>query len=156
MDGCRLLLADILPTPAIFSAYHEQPMPWLLMYALAISLYDLCARRVPNWYTLPILIAGLIAHFPGNLDLWLASLVLLLAWANHWMGGGDAKLWLAILWALPMEYSAIALPLMFMTFFLTGCSQVIWRLTRKQSPTGSPAPAAWRTIPFLLACWYAH
>lgn len=156
MDGCRLLLTDMLATPASYPVYHEQPMPLLLMYAFAISLHDRRTRRVPYWYSIPILIGGLIVHLPGSFELWLASLALLLAWANHWMGGGDAKLWLAILWALPKEYSAMALPLMFITFFLTGYIQVIWRLTRKQSPTGSPAPAAWRTIPCLLACWYVH
>ncbi len=131
-------------------------MLWLFIYAFAISLYDLRTHRIPNWVTLPILVAGLIAHVPGGFDLWLASLILLLAWGRKWMGGGDVKLWLAILWALPAQASTHALPWMFTTFFLTSLLQLGWRLMRKQSPTGSPAPAAWRTIPFLLACWYVH
>jgi Flp pilus assembly protein protease CpaA len=131
-------------------------MVWLLLYALVISLYDLRTRRIPNWASLPLLAAGLIARFPGDPALWLASLVVAIAWSKQWMGGGDAKLWLAILWALPAELSAYSPPLMFATFFLTGPLQMISRLIRKQSPTGSLAPAAWRTIPFLLACWYAH
>ncbi|MBI5955092.1 MAG: prepilin peptidase [Chloroflexi bacterium] len=40
-------------------------MIWLLIYVSAISLCDLRTRRIPNWYTLPILLAGFIAHFPG-------------------------------------------------------------------------------------------
>jgi Flp pilus assembly protein protease CpaA len=78
-------------------------MTWLFIYVLAISLYDLRTRRIPNWYTLPLILAGMIAHFPGSLELWLASLALLSAWASHWVGAGDTKLWIALLWALPIE-----------------------------------------------------
>ncbi len=131
-------------------------MLWLFIYAFVISLYDWRTRRIPNWATLPILAAGLMTHFPGSLDLWLASLTLLLAWGSNWMGGGDVKLWLAILWALRPEFSAQALPWVFVTFFLTSLFQIGWRLIRKQTPTGSAAPAAWRTLPFLLACLYVH
>ncbi len=131
-------------------------MLWLFIYTFVISLYDWHTHRVPNWVTLPILTVGLIAHFPGSFDVWLASLALLLAWGRKWMGGGDLKLWLAILWALPVPFSAQALPWMFATFFLTSLLQMGWRVFRKQSPTGLTAPAAWRTIPFLLACWYVH
>lgn len=131
-------------------------MLWLFIFALAISLYDRRTRRIPNWATLPILLVGLIAHFPGSLDSWLASLTLLLAWGSKWMGGGDVKLWLAILWALPPVFSAQTLPWMFVTFFLTSLLQMGWRLIRKQTPTGSAAPAAWRTVPFVLICWYVH
>ncbi len=131
-------------------------MLWLFIYVLAISLYDLRTRRIPNWYTLPLLIVGLIAHLPGCFDLWLACLTLLLAWASGWMSAGDAKLWLAVLWALPSESSTQALPIMFITFFLTSLLQIIWRWNRKQSTANSPTPAAWRTIPFVIACWYVH
>ncbi len=95
-------------------------------------------------------------RFPGSFDLWLASLTLLLAWGSKWMGGGDVKLWLAILWTLPTQFSTQALLWMFVTFFLTSLLQMGWRLIRKQTPTGSAAPAAWRTLPFLLACLYVH
>lgn len=131
-------------------------MLWLLLYTLALSLYDLRTRRIPNWAALPVLVAGVIAHFPGSTSLWLATLTLVLAWANDWMGGGDTKLWLAVLWALPTGVSATELFLVFATFFLTALLQIIWRAIRQQAPTGLPAPAAWRTIPFLLACWYVH
>ncbi len=131
-------------------------MFWLLIYALAISLYDWRTHRIPNWATLPILVAGLIAHFPGSFDLWLASLTLLLAWGSRWMGGGDVKLWLAVLWALPREWSTQALPIMFMTFFLSSLAQILWRMIRKQPTSHAPTPAAWRTIPFVLACWHVH
>ncbi len=131
-------------------------MLWLFIYAFVISLYDWRTRRIPNWATLPILLAGALTRFPGSCDFWLLTLTLLLAWGSNWMGGGDVKLWLAILWALPAQFSAQTLPWMFATFFLTSLLQISWRLIRKQMPTGLAAPAAWRTLPFLLACWYVH
>lgn len=131
-------------------------MIWLLIYVLAISLYDLHTRRIPNWYTLPLIVSGLIVHFPGHLDLWFASLVLLSAWASHWMGAGDVKLWLAVLWAIPAEMSSHVLFLMFISFFLTGLAQTLWRIARKQSPINLLTPGAWRTILFILLCWYVH
>ena len=131
-------------------------MTWLSLYVLALSLYDLRTRRIPNWVTLPLILAGLITHFPGSPDVWLASLGLFLAWSVGWMGAGDAKLWIALLWALPVEMSTQALPMMFLTFFLTGLVQLSWRLIRKQPVTNVLTTGAWRTIPFLLLCWYVH
>lgn len=131
-------------------------MTWLLLYVLALSLYDLRTRRIPNWATFPLIVAGIIAHFPTSPEIWLASLGLFLAWTNGWMGAGDVKLWIALLWALPIEDSTRALPLMFLTFFFTSLLQLVWRWIRKQPTTNLPTPAAWRTIPFLLLCWYAH
>lgn len=131
-------------------------MTWLLLFAFALSLYDLRTRRIPNWATFPLIVAGFIAHFPGYPDIWFASIGLFLAWANGWMGAGDAKLWIAMLWALPINISVQALPLFFITFFLTGLLQLVWRRIRKQPITNLLAPGAWRTIPFVLLCWYAH
>ncbi|MBI5933860.1 MAG: prepilin peptidase [Chloroflexi bacterium] len=131
-------------------------MTRLLLYVLAISLYDLRTRRIPNWATLPIILAGLIAHFPASPEIWFASIGLFLTWTNGWMGAGDAKLWIALLWALPVETSTQALPLMFLTFFFTSLLQLAWRLIRKQPATNLLAPAAWRTIPFLFLCWHVH
>ena len=131
-------------------------MIWLFIYVLAISLYDLRTRRIPNWHTFPLIIAGVAAHFPDHFDLWLASFALIFAWASDWMGAGDVKLWLALLWAVPIEFSSQPLFLMFISFFFTGLVQITWRVARKQSPTNSLAPAAWRTIPFILLCWYVH
>ena len=131
-------------------------MIWFLIYVFAISLYDLHTHRIPNWYTIPLIIAGLIVHFPGHVDLWFASLGLLSAWARHWMGAGDVKLWLAVLWALPVELSSHLLFLMFISFFLTGLAQILWRITRKQSPTNQLTPGAWRAIPFILLILYVH
>jgi Flp pilus assembly protein protease CpaA len=128
----------------------------LLIYILAISLYDLRFRRIPNWLTIPIIVAGLILRFPGHIDLWLASFVLFSAWANHWMGAGDVKLWLALLWILPVEYSSHSFLIMCIAFFATGLIQTFWRFIRRQSLMNVSSAAAWRTIPFILLCWHVH
>ncbi len=131
-------------------------MVWLLLYALLLSMYDLRTRHIPNWAIIPLFIAGFIAHFPGSPDVWLASLGLFLAWSAGWMGAGDAKLWIALLWALPVEMSTQELSLMFLAFFFTGLVQLTWRLMRKQPISSVLTPGAWRTIPFVLLCWYVH
>jgi Flp pilus assembly protein protease CpaA len=129
-------------------------LPFLL--AVTVSLYDLRTRRIPNWCTLPLLLAGLIAHWPGHLDLWLATWILLFAWAGEGMASGDVKLWLALLWMLPTEASAYLLIFMFASFLGTGLIQLLWRIARRQPLTAVQAPAAWRTLPFLLLCWHVH
>jgi Flp pilus assembly protein protease CpaA len=68
----------------------------LLLYTLALSLYDLRTGKVPNWATLPLLGAGFLAHFPGTFPVWIASLFVFTAWHYHQMGAGDAKLWMAL------------------------------------------------------------
>jgi Flp pilus assembly protein protease CpaA len=131
-------------------------MIWLCIYVLAISLYDLRTRRIPNWYTLPLVLSGMIAHFPGHLDVWLASFILLYAWLNRWMGAGDVKLWLALLWALPVESSSHSLTFMFVSIFLTGLAQMLWRVARREPIINQLTPAAWRTLPFILLSWHVH
>ena len=131
-------------------------MIWLLIYVLAVSLYDLHTRRIQNWVTLPLILAGLVAHLPGHADIWFTSIGLYLAWSLGWMGAGDAKLWIALLWALPGDVSTQVLPLMFLIFFFTGLMQIIFRWLRKQPSTYLLTPGAWRTILFILLCWYVH
>lgn len=131
-------------------------MIWLLIYVLAISLYDLRTHRIPNWYTLPLIVAGMIAHFPGHFELWLASVALLSAWASHWIGAGDAKLWMTLLWVLPANPTSNILFFMFGVFFITGLLQILWRIGKKKSAIGMLTPGAWRTIPFVLLCWYVY
>lgn len=131
-------------------------MIWLFIYVLVISLYDLQTHRIPNWYTIPVIAAGLILHFPGSVDIWLASFIVFSAWTKHWMGAGDAKLWLALFWILPVECSSHSLFVMSVVFLATGGIQILWRFIRKQSVMAGSTPAAWRTIPFVLLAWYVH
>lgn len=131
-------------------------MTWIVLFILviAVSLYDLRTSKVPNWVTLPILGAGVMAHFPGTSDLWLACLTIFLAWRLSWMSAGDAKLWMALLWALPM-LSAGTIPVMLSgTLFVTALLQLAWRKFKRLPLTGVRSPGAWRTIPFIL--WSLH
>jgi Flp pilus assembly protein protease CpaA len=91
-------------------------MAWLLIYLLVVSLYDHRTRRIPNWCTLPLIIAGMIAHFPGQVDLWLTCFLLISAWASEWMGAGDVKLWMAVLWTLPDSNGPSLVLLVFLAF----------------------------------------
>ena len=131
-------------------------MIWLLIYLLLVSLYDLRTHRIPNWCTMPLIIAGMIAHFPGSPELWLACFVLASAWFSGWMGAGDVKLWMAVLWALPELPTSSLILLVSISFLITGLAQIIWRSMHKQPLGGNKAPAAWRTIPFLLMFLYVH
>ena len=131
-------------------------MIWLLIYLLVISLYDLRTRRIPNWCTFPLIIAGMIAHFPGHMDLWLACFVLVSAWPGGWIGAGDVKLWIAVLWALPDINIPSVILLVFISFLLTGIAQTLWRSIQRLPTSGVKTPAAWRTIPFLLMFWYVY
>lgn len=124
----------------------------LLLLALAVSLYDRRTGRVPNGVTLPMLVAGLLVNFPGTAALWLLSLILYAAWQAGWMAGGDAKLWLAVLWLLPDS----APGMVFLIFFATGLLQIILRRLKRQPLTGIRSPGAWRIIPFLLWSLYVH
>lgn len=131
-------------------------MAWLLIYLLAVSLYDFRTRRIPNWCTYPVILAGMVAHFPGSMDLWLACFLLFSTWASGGMGAGDVKLWMAVLWALPNpNVPSLILPLFF-SFLVTAVLQFIWRFFQRQPLTGAKSPAAWRTIPFLLMAWHVH
>lgn len=157
-SGCLIftIINDTSPIPFHLSIYHKQPMTWLLIYLLVVSLYDLRTHHIPNWCTFPLLIAGMIAHFPGHFDLWLTCLILLSAWYGGWMGAGDAKLWMGILWVLPGTDIPSLILLIFLSFLLTGIVQMLWRLIRKQPVRNIKTPAAWRVIPFLLIFWHVH
>ena len=128
------------------------PIP-LLALTIAVSLYDLRRGRIPNGVTLPLIIAGIIAHFPGSLNTWLLSLVLYTAWQAGGMSAGDAKLWLALVWLLPGSTPQM----FFVTFFITGLLQILLRKFKRQPLTGVRSPGAWRAIPFILwSIYYVH
>ena len=134
-------------------------LPWLLvMLSISISLYDLRTKRIPNWVTLPLMVAGLIAHFPGTVELLLMCMALWLAWTMGWMGGGDAKLWMALLWMIPSEWTQEGIVAMLTILLITGLIQLLWRSVRKKPGIGIQNPGAWRTIPFAiwLVLWHAH
>ena len=130
--------------------------PLLLALVLLVSLHDLRRGRIPNWVTLPLLGIGLLWNFPGALETWLACLLLFAAWRAGWLGGGDAKLWMALLWlapgALAQAVTTNASPVLVMSgiFVLTALVQLLWRKFQKMPLTGHKSPGAWRTIPYAI------
>jgi len=128
----------------------------LVLYTLILSLYDLRTGVVPNWATLPLLTAGIVAHFPGTFPVWIASLFVFLAWHSGQMGAGDAKLWMALFWAIPPNQGADIPPVLFASLLGTALIQLLFRKLTRRSISGLRTPAAWRTIPFILWNLYVH
>jgi len=129
--------------------------PLVFLLAVLVSLYDLRSGKVPNWVTLPLLAAGLLARFPGQAETWLASLVLLSFW-NQAAGGiaaGDIKLWLAYLWLAQPSQALVSAGVAFGALFLTALAQITWRRLQRRPATGLRAPGAWRILPY--AAWLA-
>ncbi len=122
----------------------------LLLLVLCLAAYDLRTLCVPNWVTLPLLMTGLVLHFPGALETWLGCLLLFSAWRFGMLGGGDAKLWMAFLWLAPVELAQLALLGMAVAFVLTASVQLFWRKLRGHPMWGMRSPGAWRVIPFAL------
>ncbi len=124
--------------------------PMLLALVILLSLHDLHHARVPNWMTLPLMGSGLLWNFPGALETWLACLLLFAAWRAGWLGGGDAKLWMALLWLAPAAQAQTAVLVMSGIFVLTALVQLLWRKFQKMPLTGHKSPGAWRTIPYAI------
>ena len=123
---------------------------WLLALVIGLSVYDFRTRRVPNWVTLPLLATGVILHFPGALETWVGTLLLFSAWHVGALGGGDAKLWMALLWVVPVEQVQPALIVMGAVLVGTALAQLFWRYVRGVPMFGLQAPGAWRVIPFVI------
>jgi len=132
------------------------PMLALLIYILVVCLYDLHYGKVPNWATLPLLLTGCLAHFPGTIPVWTACLFVFLAWHSGQMGAGDSKLWMALFWAIPPDQSAGIPPVLFASLLGTALLQLVFRKLTGRHVSGMRTPAAWRTIPFILWNWYVH
>ena len=127
----------------------------IMMYALAVlclfvTVYDFRYRRVPNEITLPLMLMGILANFPGTPALWLGSVLLLTAWGARSIGGGDVKLWVGLLWCtFPILGEQVVL-IMFITLIVTGLLQILIRLLmQKKDVTGIKLPGAWRTLVYL-------
>lgn len=123
----------------------------LVLFALTIlvAIYDQRQRCIPPWVTWPLWGAGLIAHFPGTLEIILASIILIGAGPlmNGKIGFGDIKFWLALLWALPPVFSPLSSILLFAALFISAAAQLI--LTRLGGASSRPGPAAWRTLVYV-------
>ncbi|GAB4577515.1 MAG: hypothetical protein Fur0022_02460 [Anaerolineales bacterium] len=122
----------------------------LLLLTLTLSFYDFRTRRVPNWVTLPLLLAGMVIHAPGTMETWLGTALLFTFWRFEALGGGDAKLWMALLWLAPPGLARASFFVLFGSILLTAFAQLLLRKVRGQAVTGHKTPGAWRAIPFAV------
>lgn len=124
----------------------------LLLFGLVLSLalYDWHTCQVPNLITLPLLVIALTWHFPGTPAQWVGSLGLFAAWYGQALGGGDAKLWIALLWLTPPALAATGLTVMASVLMATAVGQLAWRACLKKRVLGVKSPGAWRAIPFTV------
>lgn len=120
----------------------------LFVLSSGLAWFDFKTARIPNGVTLPLLLAGVGLQFPGSPEIWLASALLLFGWRSRQLGGGDAKLWLALVWlaAPAFEHPAAA---MGAVWFGTGLVQLAWRVCRGQRLLGVRSPGAWRALPYV-------
>ena len=122
---------------------------FLFTLVILTSLYDLKCHKIPNWVTLPLMLLGLYVSFPGNPVIWIASSFIFSAWKFRFMGGGDAKLWLALLWCLSSFGDNVVI-WMFAALMLTGVAQIVVRaLSQKRVVIGFRTAGAWRTVVFM-------
>jgi Flp pilus assembly protein protease CpaA len=117
---------------------------------LGLALYDFRTQQVPNLITLPLLVIALTWHFPGTLTQWVGTGLLFAAWYGQALGGGDAKLWMALLWLTPPKLAATALLVMAIVLMGTAVLQLAWRYLRRKQVFGVKSPGAWRAIPFVI------
>ena len=122
---------------------------FLFALVILISLYDLKYGKIPNWVTLPLMLLGLYVSFPGDPIIWIASSFIFSAWKFGFMGGGDAKLWIGLLWCLS-SFGDHAVVWMFVALMATGVIQIAVRaLSQKRLAVGVKTAGAWRAVVFM-------
>jgi len=122
----------------------------LFFVIILVSLYDLKYHKVTNWISLPLMLIGLIIGFPGNPILWIGSIFTFQAWKLGIIGGGDAKLWIGLLWCLFSFVGERILLFMSISLMVTGLAQMLVRtLTKKKIETGIKMAGAWRAVVFI-------
>jgi Flp pilus assembly protein protease CpaA len=130
---------------------------FLFSVIIFVSLYDLKYCKVPNWISLPLMLIGLIDGFPGNPALWMGSIFIFQVWMLGLIGGGDAKLWLGLLWCLFSFVGERIFLVLSISLLMTGLAQILVRaIARKKIETGIKTPGAWRTIVFMVFLAYLN
>lgn len=122
----------------------------LLVVCVFVTVYDFRYRKVPNWVTLPLVSMGVIINFPGTLTLWMVSILLIMAWGADWMGGGDVKLWIGLLWCTYSFLGESVAVIMFVVMIVTSVVQILVRLLAKQKAVGVKVPGAWRALAYVI------
>jgi len=129
-------------------------MLWFYFMLLGIvffaSFYDLKHREVPNWLTLPLILLGVFMSFPGNPSLWTMSVFIFFIWQTGVIGGGDAKLWMGLLWSSYVLADDRVFFIAAISWLITGAAQVIVRFVmRKNKVIGIKMPGAWRAAVYM-------
>ena len=123
----------------------------LFFLCLFVTVYDFRYRRVPNWITLPLMLIGIFANFPGAPALWIGSILILSAWGSGWMGGGDVKLWIGLLWCTFSFFGENVTLIMFISLIVTSIIQILARfLMKKREVVGIKLPGAWRALVYVI------
>jgi len=123
----------------------------LFFLCLFVTVYDFRYRRVPNWITLPLMLIGIFANFPGAPALWIGSILMLSAWGSGWMGGGDVKLWVGLLWCTFSFFGENVTLIMFISLIVTSIIQILARvLMKKREVVGIKLPGAWRVLVYVI------
>jgi hypothetical protein len=122
----------------------------LLLLGIGLAAYDFRVQRVPNWVTLPLLITGMLLNFPGDPLTWLGCLLLFSAWYHDALGGGDAKLWMAYLWLVPLDLAQAAVLMMGISLLSTAALQLLLRRLCQLPVFQVRGPGAWRVVPFAV------
>ena len=129
---------------------HTIQAALLLTLVIGIAAYDQRRQHVPNSVTLTLLLGGMIAYFPGEIETWLGCALLFVTWRLGGMGGGDAKLWMGMLWLVPPHQTDTGVSVMVVSFLTTAILQLILRKLKNLPLTGIRTPGAWRVIPFVV------
>jgi Flp pilus assembly protein protease CpaA len=122
----------------------------LLAVLTAVAAWDLRFERVPNLITIPFLLFSVIRAFPGDFLLYAFSILIFTAWRMGWMGGGDAKLWIALVWWFTADFTACPYPSLLAIALAGGTMTLTALLQRFVTKTPSPSPGAWRTLVYAL------
>jgi Flp pilus assembly protein protease CpaA len=97
------------------------------------------------------MLIGIIENFPGSPTLWLGSILMLISWDSGWIGGGDVKLWVGLLWCTFSFWGDSVTLIMFVTLIVTSIVQILARvLIKKKNVVGIKLPGAWRALVYLI------
>lgn len=97
------------------------------------------------------MLIGVVANFPGAPALWFGSILMLTAWGSGWMGGGDVKLWLGLLWCTFSFFGESVTLIMFVALIVTSTIQILARvLMKKREVVGIKLPGAWRALVYVI------
>ena len=123
----------------------------LAVFLAWVAIFDLCRRRVPNFVSFALLFSGLLLNGVSAAAVIFPVIAgLYLAWRSGGMGGGDAKLWMAMMCFAPVGYALEAVAAMGLVWMATGLVQLAFRRLRRRPLWRLRSPGAWRVVPYAM------